>query len=111
MVTVVDCSVRQGGEGKELAYLVVQGQPEFVKSLNSQRVYMTTRRAFVLTTFDKKTCKSLIGTKFPGSIKRIQCDEYDYNVPNSTEVIKLDFRYEYSDEAASMEEMVFESTN
>ncbi|SDM29094.1 hypothetical protein SAMN05421813_10924 [Daejeonella rubra] len=111
MVTVVDCSVRQSGEGKELAYLVVQGQPEFVKSLNSQRVYMTTRRAFVLTTFDKKTCKSLIGTKFPGSIKRIQCDEYEYTVPNSNEVIKLDFRYEYSDEAASMEEMVFESPN
>lgn len=31
--------------------------------------------------------------------------------PNSTEVIKLDFRYEYSDEAASLEEMVFESAN
>ena len=110
MVTVVDCSVRQNGEGKEVAYLIVQGQPEFVKSLNSQRVYMTSRRAFVLTTFDKKTCKGLIGSKFPGSIKKIQCDEYDFTIPDTKEVIKLDFRYEYSDEPATVEETVFEVT-
>ena len=111
MVTVVDCSVRKSNEGIDMAYLVVESEPEFVRSSSTQKMYMTSRRAFVLTTFDKKVCKSLIGTKYPGSIKKIQCDEYEFTKPNSEEVVKLDFRYEYSDEAATLEEMVFESVN
>lgn len=111
MVTIVDYSIRQSGEGKELVFLVVQGQPEFVKSINNGKIYMTRRKAFVLSTLDKKDCKSLIGTKYPGSIKKVPCEAYDYILPNSKEALKLDFRYEYSDEPANIEEAVFETAN
>lgn len=109
MVTVIDYSVRQSGEGKDVYFIVLQGQPEFVKSANTSKVYMTSRRASVITTFSKTVCKSLIGAKYPGSIKKVPCEEYEYTVPETKEVITLDFRYEYSDEPANIEETVFET--
>lgn len=104
-VTVIDYKKREK-EGQEFFLLVLQGQPEIVKS-QSGKSYMTARRASLSTTFNEQTCKDLIGTKFPGSIKKIQCVAYEFTIPDSGEVIKLDFRYEYSEVSESMEETVF----
>lgn len=109
MVRIIDYKVRQRKEdGMEFCLLVLQGKPEFVRSLSTNKLYMTVRRATVAATFNEATCKELIGEKYPGSIKKIPCEEYQFTVPESGEVIKLNFRYEYSDEAESTEEAVFE---
>ncbi len=104
-VTVIDYKKREK-EGHEFFLLVLQGQPEIVKS-QSGKSYMTARRASLSTTFNEQTCKELIGTKFPGDIKKIKCDTYEFTIPDSGEIIKLDFRYEYSEVSESMEESVF----
>jgi len=104
-VTVIDYKKREK-EGQEFFLLVLQGQPEIVKS-QSGKSYMTARRASLSTTFNEETCKDLIGTKFPGGIKKIQCDAYEFTLPDSGEVIKLDFQYLYSEVSESLEESVF----
>jgi len=44
----------------------------------------------------------------PGSIEKTPVDEpYDYQIPGSKEVIKLDYTYEYNPEPANVEESVF----
>lgn len=105
-VTVVDYKKREK-EGQVFFLLVLQGQPEIVKS-QTGKSYMTARRASISTTFNEQICKDLIGTKFTGSIKRAQCEAYEYVVPESGEIIKLNFRYEYSEDS-SLEEAVFET--
>lgn len=109
MVTVVNYASRKGRDGKDFFALTLQGQPEFVRASNTQMLYMTARRTSVLCTFNEETCKSLLGFKYPGTIQRVACDEYDYVIPETKEVIRLNFRYEYSDEAANLEEAVFEA--
>ncbi|UIR57458.1 hypothetical protein LZQ00_06470 [Sphingobacterium sp. SRCM116780] len=106
-VTVVDLKKRVKEDGTDFFLLVLQGQPEIVKS-QSGKSYMNARRTSVSTTFNEQTCKDLIGTKFTGTIKKVECGVYEYIVPESGEVIKLDFRYEYYEDS-TMEEAVFET--
>ena len=105
-VTVVDYKKREK-EGQVFFLLVLQGQPEIVKS-QTGKSYITARRASISTTFNELACKDLIGAKFTGSIKRVQCEDYEYAVPESGEIIKLNFRYEYCEDS-SVEEAVFET--
>ena len=107
MVRVVDYKKKEKENGETFYVLILQGSPEFVRSATN-KLYMTARRASIPCSFDEALCKELIGTKYVGSIKRVKCDEYEYTIPESGEVIKLDFTYEYSEEAESTEEAVFE---
>lgn len=108
MVTIVDFKARVNESGEVFNVLILQGSPEFVKSIKTNKMYMTARRASVFCTFDDSTCQALIGTQYPGTIKKVPCEEYDYTIPESGEVIKLNFSYQYSDEAETTEEAVFE---
>lgn len=107
MVRIIDYKQREK-DGETFFVLVLQGKPEIVKSLNTGKSYMTVRQAFMPCTFDEEMCRALIGETFVGSIKRVPCEEYEYTTPDSGEIIKLDFRYEYSEEAETTEEAVFE---
>jgi hypothetical protein len=109
MVRIVDYKLREKESGEKYYVLVLQGKPEFVRSAATNKMYMTARRASIPTTFDEETCKQLIGSKYVGSIKKVPCDEYEFTIPDSGEVIKLSFRYEFSDEADSLEEVVLDS--
>jgi hypothetical protein len=108
MVTIVDYSVCATAEGKEFCVLVLQGGIEMVKSKTTGRYYATSKRCQIPSTFDEQTCKSVIGEKLTGSIKKISCDPYDYAVPESGEIIELNYRWEYLAERESIEECVFE---
>lgn len=108
MVRVIGFKQREKESGEKFFVLVLQGQPEFVRSATTKKMYMTARRASIPTTFDEETCEELVGTKYVGSINKVPCDEYEYTVPESGEVVRLDFRYEYSDEAETTEEAIFD---
>jgi hypothetical protein len=95
MVKIIDYAVRQNAEGKEFVSLKLEGDPEFVQSMQTGRFYLTAKRCSVTSTFDEATAQSLIGTKMPGSIVRVQCDSYDFTVPDTGEVISLAHSYEY----------------
>lgn len=107
MVKVTDYKQREK-DGETFYVLILQGKPELVKSMNTGKTYMTSRSASISCTFDEATCKSLIGETFAGSIRRIACEPYEYTNNETGELIKLDFRYEYCEEAETQEEAVFE---
>jgi hypothetical protein len=110
MVTISDYSKRVNSDGEEFFTLILQGDLELVKSQQTGRYYATSKKASLPSTFNEETCKSLIGQKLPGSIMRVECDSYEYNVPETGEIITLSHRWEYSKEAESIEEAVFEGS-
>lgn len=102
MVTIVDYRTLENQDEEEFQALVVQGGVEAVKSEMTGRTYLTARTATVATTFNKVTCETLIGTKLPGKINKVEVEPYDYLIPGSEEVIQLTHRYEYVSEEESI---------
>lgn len=107
MVTVVNIKKRQNANGEDFLTLELQGQVEMIKAVNTGKYYAHARKATITTTLNEATCKALIGTKFPGLIKKVDCDEYSYQVPGTTETIILNHQYQYIAENANVEEAVF----
>ena len=106
MVTVIDYSLRENKEGKPFVSLKLEGDPEFVQSMQTNRFYLTAKRCSVTSTFNEEVAKSLIGKKMPGSIIRVECDPYDYTVPETREIISLAHTYQYvPPEAATLVEV------
>ena len=104
MVTIIGYALRESKEGKKFVSLQLQGGLEMVQSLKTGRFYATCRRCFISSTFDDETAKGLVGTKYPGSIKRVLCDTYDFTVPETGEIISLAHTYQYvPEENASTE--------
>jgi hypothetical protein len=105
MVTIINYALRESKEGKSFVSLQLQGDIEFVQSMETGKFYATARRCSITSTFDETTAKGLIGATLPGSIKRSQCDPYDYTVPETGELISLAHTYEYIPLEKEAEEM------
>jgi hypothetical protein len=88
--------------------LILQGGLEMVLSEETGRYYCTAKQASITSTFDEATCKSLVGTKLPGKIARIQSDPYDYTVKETGEIITLTHRWAYNPNEAALDEMIYE---
>lgn len=95
MVTIIDFKTFTKDNGENFYGLVVQGGIEATRSLQSGTMYFTAKTATVPTTFNEATCKSLIGTTLDGSVKKVECDSYDYTIKDTGEIIQLSHRYEY----------------
>ncbi|MCU0377758.1 MAG: hypothetical protein MUC78_05805 [Bacteroidales bacterium] len=108
MVTISGYAERESADGKKFYALVLQGGMEMVLSEESGRYYATAKQASITSTFDEPTCKSLIGTKLPGRITRIQCDPYEYTVRETGEILTLNHRWTYNPNEAALDEMVYE---
>ena len=76
-----------------------------VKSSKTGKFYATAKSCSIISTFDEETCKSLIGKQMPGRIVKVETEPYEYSIPNSDEVIELNFNYEY-DPNGTVEETV-----
>ena len=110
MVQIVDYKTHQKEDGEKFFALVVQGGLEAVKSKETGRMYFTAKSARVPCTFNEDMCISLISTKLPGSIKRVQTDPYQFTIQETGEVIKRSHRYEYiSEEESVVEDNVLET--
>ena len=106
MVTIVDFEKRKNNLDEEFNVLILQGGIETVISKQTGKPYITARKTSIPCTFGDEFAKNLIGNEMPGSIERIECDPYEYMVPDTGEVIKLTHTYQYSAELATMEETV-----
>jgi hypothetical protein len=95
MVRIVNYQKRTTEEGKEFFTLELQGGVEIVKSQETGKLYMTARKANMSCTFDELTCQSLIGTELPGSVRKVECEAYEYTIKETGEIITLSHRYEY----------------
>jgi hypothetical protein len=108
MVTISDYRVNVNSEGKSFCSLILQGDVELVKSKTTNRFYATARKTSITSTFDENTCRQLIGKTIKGSIVKVDCDEYDYIIPESGEVIRLNYNYSYVADSENVEEEVFQ---
>ena len=97
MVTIKNYATRESKTGEEFLVLVLQGGVTPVKSKETGRMYFTAKTATASCTFDEETCQSLIGSQFPGEIVRVECDEYEFALPETGEVLTLSHRWEYQD--------------
>jgi len=108
MVTVTDFNERESKDGKSFMTLTLLGDPEMVKSKSSGNFYLTARRTSIITTFNEEGCRRMLGKELPGSIERVPVEEpYDFQIPDSGEIIQLDFTYKFNPEPANVEETVF----
>lgn len=105
MVSIIDYALRENKEGKSFVSLKLEGDPEFIQSMETGRFYLTAKRCSVSSTFNEETAKSLIGTRLPGSIVRVPCEQYDYTIPDTGEVISLTHSYAYQPPEASIAAM------
>ena len=96
-VKIVDFKIRQSLDGKPFFALVLQGGIEMVKSA-AGNTYLTAKTASMPTTFNEITCKALVGSEMPGTIKRVECEPYNFTIEETGEVIRLTHKYEYVDE-------------
>ncbi len=107
MVTIVDFKERKNADDETFFALILEGDIEMVQSSETGRHYATARRASITSTFTEERCKQLIGKQMPGSIQRVECEAYNYVLPETNEEIQLSHRYEYVPEG-QMEDAIFE---
>ena len=91
----------------EINVLILQGKVEIIQSKKTGQAYATAHKVTMPCTFDEKTAKALIGTTLPGTVVKEACEPYDYTIPETQEVVQLDYTYKYSSETVSMEEAAF----
>lgn len=93
MVTIINYKERQKEDGTTFYVLEVQGGIEMIRSKATGNFYATAKKANVPSTFDEAICQGLIGTQMDGSIKKQDCEPYEYTVKETGEVIELSHRY------------------
>lgn len=107
MVTITGYEKRQGETG-DFFLLQLQGDVEFAYSKKTGLPYATVKKCGIPCTFDETVCKASIGRQMKGSITKVEVEAYEYTVPETGEVIQLDYRYTYSpEEEATAEQAVF----
>lgn len=102
MVTVNNYNIRQNSEGKTFITLELTGDIEMVQSAKTGRFYATNRKCNIPCTFDEATAKNMLGKQMPGTIAKMQCDPYDYTLPETGETIQLEHSYGYVPEQRSL---------
>jgi len=95
MVTIVNYKERQKDDGASFFVLELQGCIEMTQSKTTGMFYATAKKAIIPSTFDEVTCKGLIGTQILGSIKKQECEPYEYVVQETGEEIILSHRWVY----------------
>jgi len=92
---------KRGTDGTEFIALDLQSDIDLVQSMETGNFYATARRCSITSTFNEETAQGLIGKQLPGSIKRVESLPYDFVIPNTGEVIKLQHTYQYSPDEAN----------
>tara|TARA_R110000737_G_scaffold311338_1_gene320283 strand:+ start:704 stop:1093 length:390 start_codon:yes stop_codon:yes gene_type:complete len=106
MVTVIDAIEIANSEGDTFVSLILQGGITMIQSKSSGKFYATTKRTRIASTFALEDAKHMIGEKIPGSIEKVSCEPYEYSVPNSDEVVTLDFTYQFVSEGSNIKSPV-----
>lgn len=107
MVTVTNFKKQKNAKNEDFFILELKGKVEMIRAVNTGKYYAHARKTSITTTLDEQSCKELIGTKFPGKIEKIECENYTYQVPGTNETIILNHQYQYIAENATIEEAVF----
>lgn len=98
MVTITNYLKRKKEDGTTFCVLEINSGIELVQSQTTGQYYATAKKCFIPATFDEAVCRSLKGTMMQGSIKKVECEPYQYTIKETGEEILLKHRYEYSPE-------------
>lgn len=93
MVRIIGFKKREKEDGTPFFILELQGGVEMSISKETGQYYATTKKAYVTSTFDETTCKALIGSEMPGSIKKKKVEPYTYVVKETGEELVLTHRW------------------
>jgi hypothetical protein len=104
MVTVKNVQERKSNEGKTFLVLELEAGLEIATSKATGKPYATTRRCSIPCTMDKESARQLIGTALPGTIEKVSCEPYDYQIPDSGETVTLDYSYAYVNPSVHLQE-------
>lgn len=108
MITIIGYKLRTNEDGENFYTLTVQGGLQTIKSKKTGKFYASAKKASLPSTFDEDTCKGLIGTQITGSIMKVNCEPYEYVIPDTGESIELSHRWEFVPEGETTEEVIFE---
>ena len=106
MVTITNLEKRKNRKDEEFNVLILQGAVEVVISKATGRPYLTARKTSIPVTFDEMVAEKMIGGELPGTIERIETDEYEFTIPGTKQKLKLSHRWQYNQEPANVEEVV-----
>ena len=101
MVLITGYNLRQKEGEKSFVTLNLEGDIEMVQSSSTNRFYATVRRCTISSTFDEATAKRMVGKQIVGQIIRVQCEPYEYTVPESGEVVNLGYTWDYLPETVN----------
>lgn len=95
MVTIKNYIKRTSKKtGKDFYVLELAGGLDPVKSAEG-KLYFTSRTCTVPSSFDEQTCKSMLGLQIPGSIRKVECPEYEYTIPSTNQTVTLNYKWEF----------------
>ena len=107
MVLVKNYNLRyKEGEETPFITLTLEGSIEMVQSSETGRFYATVRTCSISSTFDEPTAQRMVGQQLPGDIVRVPCEEYEYTVPGTAEIIKLGYSWDYVPEVSKVQQRV-----
>lgn len=106
MVRIINFKVRMNAEGEPFNALIVQGGIELVKSQETGLFYATAKKASIPSTFDDKTCESLIGQELSGTVEKMECEPYEFTNEETGEVMELSHRWVFVKEGEAVGEVV-----
>ena len=95
MVTVTGYKTRLNSEKEEFIVLELTGSLEIVQSQNTGKWYCTVRRCSIPSTFDEEIAKLMVGSRIEGEIVRVPCEDYEYTVKRTGEVVSLAYTYSF----------------
>jgi hypothetical protein len=107
MVTIVGLEKRKNkAKDEEFNVIVLQGDVVVAISKTTGRPYLTARKTSIPCTFDENLAKNLIGQTLPGTIERMECNPYEFVVPNTKKKITLNHTFQYNPSPVTVEEVV-----
>jgi hypothetical protein len=95
MVKVNAYSVKQNKDGEKFIALELTGDLELVQSQQTGRFYATVRKCSIPSTFDENVAKEMLGKTLAGKIDRVECVPYEYTIPESGEMVTLNYSWSY----------------
>lgn len=95
MVRITGFEKKQNKKGESFILLQLEGDLVTVQSDITGRFYATTKKATMSSTLNEASANAMVGKEISGRIERVNCQEFDYAIPDTGEVIKLNYRYEY----------------
>ena len=102
MLKIIDAVPRTNSEGEEFFALILQDGLQLVKSKETGNYYATAKSTSITSTFNEEVAKSMIGSEIPGTIQKVACEQYEYTIKDTCEVIMLEHRWQYYPEGETV---------